>query len=103
MIEPEVVKNSPFIPGLIGSFLAALTGPQRDLWTRGIGFLAGFAVAVFFTDIVLDKLALPAKTYSGGVGFALGFFGLTIADALLRVFREVDWASIVRKKIGGGE
>lgn len=93
----------PLLPGILGALLAAFTGPQRSHKMRALEFAFGFCVALFGTEPVLDIFALAADKYSGGVGFALGYFGMTIAQAILRLFNDTDWGKAVSRRLGGGE
>lgn len=96
----------PLIPGALGAGLAALMGPKREVKHRVIGFAVGFAFAVYLTVPVVDFFSLKADTYSGGVGFVLGFFGLTLSDAATRLINEINWeglASLIKSKLGGGQ
>lgn len=96
-------KLKPFIPGLLGAFLAALTGPQRSRALRAIEFAFGFCSSLFLTDPALDLLALSPDKYSGGIGFLLGYFGMTIAQAILRATSETEWGKALASRIGGGQ
>lgn len=99
-----MIELKPLIPGLLGSALAAFMGPARDRKDRFIGFLVGASIATFCTVPILEYFKLPHETYAGGVGFVMGFFGMSIADAGLRIVRDVNWASItdlIKARIGG--
>ena len=99
-----MIELKPLIPGLLGSGLAAVMGPKRGWLDRFIGFLVGASIATFCTLPVLEYFRLAHETYAGGVGFVLGFFGMSIADAGLRVFHDVKWAGIldlIKSRTGG--
>lgn len=101
-----MIEFKALLPGFMGALLAAFTGPKRDSADRTLGFLTGFSFAVFLTGPALDYFKLLHDTYADGVGFVLGFFGMTLADAALRVFRAVEWASIldlIKSHFGGGK
>jgi|LauGreDrversion4_2_1035121.scaffolds.fasta_scaffold1432271_2 hypothetical protein len=90
-------------PGFIGAFLASVTGPARDIKTRFIGFVAGFSIALYGTDPLLHFFTLNHDTYAAPAGFALGFFGMSVAEAAMKVIRETDIAGIIKSKFGGSQ
>jgi hypothetical protein len=100
-MEALLITLKKFLPCFIGAFLAAVTGPQRDRWSRVIGFVSGFSIALYFTDAILHFFQLSADTYSAPVGFALGYFGMSVAEALIKAIRDLDIAEVIKTKIGG--
>lgn len=99
-----MIELKPLIPGILGSALAAFMGPKRGGVDRFVGFLVGASIATFCTLPVLEYFKLAHESYAGGVGFVLGFFGMSIADAGLRVFHGIDWngiLDIIKSKVGG--
>ena len=99
-----MIEIKPLIPGILGSGLAAFMGPRRGWQDRLIGFLVGSSFATYCTLPVLEYFKLQHDAYAGGVGFVLGFFGMSVADAALRVLRDIDWKSIgelIKSKLGG--
>jgi len=102
-LEALFLKIKILFPGLIGAALAAITGPARDIKERFIGFTFGFCVASFGADPMLNFFSLSHDTYQSGVGFILGYFGLSVSDALMKFIRETDFAGIVKSKFGGGQ
>lgn len=85
-------------PAIIGSALASIRGDKKSRLERIVGFLGGFCIAAFMTAPVIDYFHLTAGTYNGGVGFALGYFGMALADGVL----SSDWADIIKSRLGGG-
>ena len=102
-MEALILKIKILFPGLIGAFLAAITGPARDIKSRFIGFIFGFCVASYGTDPLLNFFSLSHETYQSGAGFILGYFGLSVSDALMKFIRDTDFAGIVKDKFGGGK
>jgi len=100
-MEAILITLKKFLPCFIGAFLAAVTGPQRDKWSRFIGFVSGFSIALYFTDPILDFFKLAPETYAAPIGFALGYFGMSIAEALIKAIRDLDIAGIIKSKFGG--
>lgn len=90
-------------PGFIGALLASITGPVRDIKTRFMGFVFGFCVASYGTDPLLNFFQLSHDTYQSGCGFILGYFGLSVSDAMMKFIRETDFAGIVKSKFGGSQ
>lgn len=97
-----MIELKPILAGAGGAALAAMTGPDRSRAQRFVEFLAGFLISMLFTEAVLEFFRLAAATYSGPIGFSLGYFGMTLAAGLLGALRTVDWAGIVRDRLGGG-
>lgn len=100
-MEAMLITLKKFLPCFVGAFLAAVTGPQRDKWSRFIGFVSGFSIALYFTDALLHFFQLSPETYSAPIGFALGYFGMSICEALIKAIRDLDIAGIVKSKLGG--
>lgn len=97
-----MIEIKPILAGAGGAALAAMTGPDRSRTQRFVEFLAGFLISLLFTEAALDFFKLAASTYSGPIGFSLGYFGMTLAAAVLGALRTVDWAGIIRDRLGGG-
>ena len=102
-LETAFMTVKILFPGFIGAFLAAITGPARDIKTRFIGFIAGFCIALWGTDALLHFFSLNASIYAGPAGFALGFFGMSVAEAVMKVIRETDIAGIIKGRFGGSQ
>jgi hypothetical protein len=96
------LEIKPLLPGAIGAALAAVTGPERSRTQRCIEFAAGFCIALFFTEPTLDFFKLTS-TYSGPIGFSLGYFGMTMAHAILGALRDTNWVEVIKRRIGGGQ
>lgn len=95
-MEALIIKIKILFPGLIGAFLAAITGDERDVRTRVIGFIFGFCSAVYFTDTIIGYFTLDPHTYSAPIGFSLGYFGMSIAEAGMKALKEIDIAGIIK-------
>jgi hypothetical protein len=102
-LETLLIKIKILFPGLIGALLASITGPARDIKSRFIGFVFGFCVASYGTDPLLNFFSLSHDTYQSGCGFILGYFGLSVSDAVMKFIRETDFSGIVKSKFGGGQ
>ena len=95
MAEPTIEPS--IISGLVGAALAAIRG-QKSWPERVIGFAVGFCIALWGTAPVIEFFNLKTATYAGGIGFALGYFGMALADGIL----SSDWAAIIKGRLGGG-
>lgn len=102
-METLLIKIKLLFPGLIGALLAAMTGPERDKRSRFIGFVFGFCVAVYVTDFLIYFFNLHGEHYRSGIGFALGYFGMGVAEALMKALRDTDIAGILKGKFGGSQ
>lgn len=102
-METLLIKIKVLFPGLIGALLAALTGPIRDMKTRFIGFVFGFCIALYGAAPILHFFKLDSETYGAGIGFALGYFGMGVTEALMKAVRETDIAGIIKSKFGGSQ
>lgn len=102
-LEAAFTTVKLLFPGFIGAFLAAITGPARDIKTRFIGFVSGFCIALYGTDPLLHFFSLSHDTYAAPAGFALGFFGMSVAEAVMKVIRETDVAGIIKSRFGGSK
>lgn len=83
------------LPPAVGAALAAVRQPHQGWVERLIGFFVGFCIALWGTAPFIDFFHLNPVTYAGGVGFSLGFFGMTIADAVT----GSDWAGIIKARL----
>lgn len=83
------------MPPAVGAALAAIRQPHQGWIERLIGFSVGFCIAFWGTAPFMDLFKLNPLTYAGGVGFSLGFFGMTMADAIT----SSDWAGIIKARL----
>ena len=89
----DAVKE--ILPPAVGAALAAVRQPQQKLTERIISFSVGFCMSLWGTAPFIDFFKLNPETYAGEGGFCLGFFGMTIADAII----SSDWASIIKSRL----
>lgn len=99
-MESAILALKKFLPCIIGAFLAAMTGEERSHWIRFIGFISGSAMAIYFTDPALIFFQLDHNSYSAPMGFSLGYFGMSIAEAFIKAIRELDVAGIIKGWLG---
>lgn len=98
MVEFKSLVSMDVWAGFFGALLAAFMGHGKSVKERLIGFAVGFAFALFLTEPTLTFFKLSSTTYGGGAGFVLGFFGMTMADAVM----NTDWRGIIKARFGGG-
>ena len=84
----------------IGAFFAALMAKGKSIKDRIISFLAGFAFATFLTKPVIAFFNLSDASYAGGIGFVLGFLGMSVAEAALKLIQETAWSEIIKLRFG---
>jgi len=99
-MEALFIKIKLLIPGFIGAFLAAITGPDRSKVDRFVGFVFGFCIAMYGSAPLLDFFNLSQETYGAGIGFSLGYFGMSLTDSVMRGLREIDIAGILKNRWG---
>lgn len=96
-----MIKLKPLLPALAGALIAAMSGPPREMRERALEALAGFTIAMFCTEPLLSLFDLAPDKFAGGVGFVAGLFGMTVAQALLRIIRDTDWITTLFDRFGG--
>lgn len=89
------------VAGAVGAFVSLRFFEGLSPWERWTTFLGGWAIAAYLTTPVTSYLELPAKV-EVGISLLLGLFGMSLAAALMRVVRETDWISMLKRKTGGG-
>ena len=80
------IKTS--VAGLCGGFFALLV--MRDLTAKQafISIVGGLIAATYCTNLVMHLLSIPAE-FAGGVGFAIGVFGLAIIGKVLMIINNL--------------
>lgn len=96
--------------GSLGAALAALRMQASTFLSRLVYFGIGVACALWAPPLLVWGFSLPAapSTYSA-LGFACGYFGLSLVDAIgefINALRKADWQSAINSAIkrffGGG-
>lgn len=87
------------ITGTLGAALAAAQGKDRAMIARVINFIGGFCCAAWGTGAIGEyfQVASGSAAVYGALGFALGFFGMSLFDALqiaLKSLRDLDWKEV---------
>lgn len=80
------IKTS--VAGLCGGFFALLV--MRDLTAKQafISIVGGLIAATYCTNLVMHLLSIPNE-FAGGVGFAIGVFGLAIIGKVLMIINNL--------------
>ena len=90
------------LTGFLGSFVAALKGDANPL-VRVLNFIAGFCFAAWGSTVAVALFRLPSDPpFIGAFGFALGFVGMAILDAMLVAasqLKAIDWKSVFLKAL----
>jgi hypothetical protein len=87
----------PVIAGLFGGIVSLRFFDKLSFWGRVVTVLGGAGIAHFTTPLVSGYFEV-APHNEGGVGFALGLFGMSIAAA---AFDAIPAA--IRNRLGGGQ
>lgn len=85
---------------LMGGVVRMFLHPAKGLMQAAMLLLSCVIVGGFATPVVMDLWDVPAD-YAGAMGAALGFAGLSVAQAVLRGLDSLDlsgWLSIFQKK-----
>jgi peptidoglycan/LPS O-acetylase OafA/YrhL len=83
------------LAGFFGGLLALLFDPRnRGPWHSAANVAAGVIAAGSSTDLVTTLSGLGPK-YAGGIGFAIGLFGMAIVDKVIDYIAENKLDKIV--------
>ena len=90
MINPDDFGIDPKtgIAGLFGGFFALLV--MRDLTAKQafVSIVGGLIAATYCTNLVVHLLGIPSD-FAGGVGFAIGVFGLAAVGKLMMIINSL--------------
>lgn len=104
------INEAAAVAGSFGAALAAARMQAVAMATRLLYFGIGLACALWAPPLIVRVFALPAEpsTYSA-LGFALGYFGLSLMDAIaefLAALKKTNWRpaidAAIKKFTGGG-
>ena len=99
MLDVIAGTAKPLMPGMIGAALAACIGRRHGKLHMTLSFCVGFAFSSYSVGPVLYYFQLPADVYAGGVGFILGFFGMSLCSRLLHLAYDVDLKGFIEKRL----
>ena len=85
MINPDDlgVDVKTGVAGLCGGFFALLVMRELTAKQAFVSITGGFVAATYCTNLVMHLLSIPSE-FAGGVGFAIGVFGLAIIGKVLK-------------------
>ena len=74
--------------GLCGGFFALLVMRELSAKQAFVSITGGFMAATSCTNLVMHLLNIPHE-FAGGVGFAIGVFGLAIIGKVLMIIQSL--------------
>ena len=104
MLEWLGINKAAAVAGAIGAALAAAQGQDRTRLERSLNFLVGFGIACYAPDLIIGWFGLKdGPSIYGGMGFFLGYFGMSLTDAVvqaIKALRDTDWKVIINSWLG---
>ena len=90
MINPDDlgVDIKTGFAGLCGGFFALLVMRELTAKQAFVSITGGFFAATYCTNLVMHLLSIPSE-FAGGVGFAIGVFGLAIIGKVLMIIQSL--------------
>ena len=90
MINPDDlgVDVKTGVAGLCGGFFALLVMRELTAKQAFVSITGGFVAATYCTNLVMHLLSIPHE-FAGGVGFAIGVFGLAIIGKVLMIINNL--------------
>ena len=90
MINPDDfgVDVKTGVAGLCGGFFALLVMRELTAKQALVSITGGFFAATYCTNLVMHLLSIPHE-FAGGVGFAIGVFGLAIIGKVLMIIQSL--------------
>ena len=90
MINPDDlgVDIKTGFAGLCGGFFALLVMRELTAKQAFVSITGGFVAATYCTNLVMHLLSIPHE-FAGGVGFAIGVFGLAIIGKVLMIIQSL--------------
>ena len=90
MINPDDfgVDVKTGVAGLCGGFFALLVMRELTAKQAFVSITGGFFAATYCTNLVMHLLSIPHE-FAGGVGFAIGVFGLAIIGKVLMIIQSL--------------
>ena len=90
MINPDDlgVDIKTGFAGLCGGFFALLVMRELTAKQAFVSITGGFFAATYCTNLVMHLLSIPSE-FAGGVGFAIGVFGLAIIGKVLMIINSL--------------
>ena len=95
------IKKAALIAGIIGGWLSLRFFEGLTTGGKWFTVIGGAASANYLTVPVMTFFHLARDDYEGGVGFAIGLFGMSLAAAAIKFIRD-DLTAIIKGRVGGG-
>lgn len=94
------IKASSFLAGFIGGVISLKWVPEMTTWwQRGGTAIAGGFSAAYLSPLIVGYFEVKAG--AGGIDFAVGLFGMSLAAAIMRAMSGADLWGFVVSKWGG--
>lgn len=101
MLEALGLKLQVVVAGAIGAFISLRFFEGLTTAERWLTFAGGWAMAAYLTGLAHEYAELKSTTTETGIALLLGMFGMSIAAALIKLIRSVDWGGIIKGRLGG--
>ena len=75
------------VAGLCGGFLALLVMRELSVKQAFISIAGGGFAAMYSTNLIMHLLNIPTE-FAGGMGFAIGVFGLALIGKILMIINS---------------
>ena len=85
---------SPAGAGVLGAFSALRFTPGISTGAKIFNVICGSAFAVFGAPGVMELLHLNSIRLLCFLSLILGLFGMSLADAIFKALKEVEWSKI---------
>ena len=88
-------KVAPAIAGFFGGIVSAwMENSDKKWWHKLANICAGSVAAGYASELIAHIVHLPVS-YAGGIGFAVGLFGMKIADKIIDFIIDHDLKQIL--------
>lgn len=95
MIAAAATKIGPTLPGFVGGVLSLRFFKEQTWGEKVMTVLGGWACASWATEPVLAFFTLNNTSWSNGISFFVGLFGMSIVAALMAALKEINLGEIV--------
>ena len=97
------LKLQVIVAGAVGAFISLRFFEGLSTGERWLTFMGGWGTAAYTTGILHEYLELKSIASETGIALLIGLFGMSIVAAIIKVIRETNWTSIVKRKAGGDD
>lgn len=85
------------VAGFFGGLLALMFDPRRKSTWHSVANVAAGAVAAGYSSDLLNSLIGLKVSLSAGMGFAIGLFGMALADKIIDYIAESKLEDIIER------